>query len=100
MPQEELFQDDDLGGGLTEEELYFWALRKRRQNLEHYKRATEAHPPCPTCKNCLCGRKLPDDQGFRCVCGAGLIFITPYRLRLRTQRAKIERFTKDDYSWA
>lgn len=78
-------EDQDLGEGLSTAELFFWAERKRQQNYPHFKRG---HRICPTCKNCLCGRTLSPDFGFRCICDTGKSYVTPYRIRFRAQKDK------------
>jgi len=80
-----LQSDGELGEGLTEAELYFWADLKREQNLEHFHRG---HDICTKCKNCRCGRRLLNDHGFRCMCDVGKKMVTPYRIRFLAERDK------------
>lgn len=69
---------ENLGDGLTQPELYFWAEEKRRENQFHIDVGHDRkYGLCPTCGNCLCGRK-----DFRCIC-PGKTYITPYRVRAR-----------------
>lgn len=74
-------EDHDLGDGLSEAELYFWAERKRAQNFPHFE---QNHTFCGWCKNCLCNRPLSPNFGFRCVCDSGKSMLTPYRIRFRS----------------
>ena len=65
--------------------IYFWATKKRK--------AIEAHigchcwDRCPTCKLCLCTRVgrtdrcQHEDWHFRCLCGNGLVMISPRVIR-------------------
>lgn len=76
-------EDDDLGDGLFTAELYFWAERKRQQNMPH---AMAGHRLCQTCKNCLCGETLSPYFGFRCICADGKSYVTPYRIRFRSSK--------------
>ena len=78
-------EDQDLGDGLFTSELYFWAGRKRQQNLAHVQ---EGHTFCRTCKNCLCGLTLSPDFGFKCICGEGKAYVSPYRIRFQRQADK------------
>jgi hypothetical protein len=66
----------DLGDGLTEAELYWWADRKREQNLPCY---LAGHQLCPKCRNCSCFDHVTG--AFRCLCAFGKKMVTPYRIR-------------------
>lgn len=92
--EDNLQSDGELGEGLTEAELYFWADRKREQNWEHFRRR---HELCPRCKNCLCGERLPHDAGFRCVCAFGKKMLTPYRIRFTAEREKANHLQRRIY---
>ena len=71
-------QDEtDLGGGLTTDELYWWAARKREQNMVCRSLGHENF--CPRCKNCLCNKW--QTGMFRCMCEFGKTMATPYRIR-------------------
>lgn len=76
--------EGDLGEGLTETELYWWADRKRAQQYPHFMK----HPQklCPKCRNCLCGKTLRDDAGFRCMCDFGRKMVAPNRIRFMSER--------------
>ena len=63
----------DLGEGLTEGELYFWSALKKIENMPHRK---AGHTMCARCDNCLDG-----DARWRCLCGIGRKYVTPYRIR-------------------
>jgi hypothetical protein len=86
FPLDDEREEGDLGEGLTEAELYFWADKKREQQEPHWRK----HPQklCSKCRNCLCGRKLRGDAGFRCMCDAGRKLVTPYRVRFMSDRER------------
>lgn len=69
---------EDMGEGLTSGEYFFWQTQKRNENLRHRYGGHDRF--CPTCHNCLCGEP---DKRFKCVCGEGKVWISPYRLRRR-----------------
>lgn len=84
----------DLGDGLTEVELYFWADRKYEQNRPHFLRG---HLFCDKCKNCLCGKKLSGDVGFRCMCAFGKTLVTPYRIRFYATSERLHLVNREIY---
>jgi len=65
--------DEDLGQGMTEAELYFWATEKRKEGLLHRSRGHENF--CQSCKACLCG-----SFRWKCICASGRKYVTPYRI--------------------
>ena len=69
---------EDMGEGLTDGEYFFWQTAKRNENLVHRDRGHTQF--CQTCFNCKCGEP---DKRFKCVCGEGKVWLTPYRLRKR-----------------
>jgi len=94
-PYEHLTGDDQgLGDGLTTAELFFWAERKRQQNQKHYE---AGHRLCSQCKNCLCGKSLGPDFGFRCICDTGKTYITPYRIRFFSTVDKNHALNREIY---
>lgn len=77
--QYEHLDKENLGDGLTESELYFWATQHGKENrvcqdAGHF----EKYGWCRSCKNPLC----PDTR-WHCRCSAGKNQITPYRIRRR-----------------
>lgn len=78
-------EGDDLGDGLFSAELYFWAGRKRQQNMPH---AEAGHKMCQTCKNCLCSASFSPDFGFKCMCEYGKTMVTPYKIRFQRSSDK------------
>ena len=80
---------EDLGDGLAEGELYFWAEIKGKENKQHVVAGhNETYGRCRTCDNCLC----PEMQRrWTCRCAAGKKQITPYRIRFMKSRDK-ERY--------
>lgn len=70
---------EDLGEGLTEAELYFWAEIKRNENLQHVEAGHNlSFGRCSTCDNCLCPAM---QTRWACRCAAGKKQVTPYRIR-------------------
>lgn len=67
----------DLEENLTEGEFYFWTQQKRAQNLAHREMGHQQF--CLTCRNCLCNKP----KRFECICSAGKIWVTPYKIRRR-----------------
>lgn len=81
----------DLGEGLTEEELYFWADIKREQNTPC---VLKGHRLCDKCKNCRC---FDHSVGFRCLCAFGKKMVTPYRIRFLSERDKAHHLNREIY---
>jgi hypothetical protein len=71
--------DNQLGEGLTEAELYFWAAIKKSENREHRELGHDkTYGWCRECDNCRCGWSR-----FACRCSAGRVTLTPYRIRFQ-----------------
>jgi hypothetical protein len=84
--------EGDLGEGLTEAELYFWADQKRAQNLPCF---LAGHTLCPKCRNCSCFDR--GTYGFRCMCAFGKKMVTPYRIRFLSERDKARHLNRQIY---
>lgn len=70
--------EDVLEEGLTVAEMYFWAPKKRAENMAHRDMHGSETRMCRECDNCLCG---DPQKRFRCMCAAGKKMLTPYRIR-------------------
>ena len=94
-PYDHLVGDDqDLGEGLFTAELFWWAEKKRNQNLPH---AWAGHRMCRICKNCTCGRQYSPWYGFRCICNEGKTMVTPYRIRWPRTAEKVHAAKDEIY---
>lgn len=75
-------------GGITEGEVYFWAEKKRDENLLHRSVGHDRRFGfCPKCDNCLCTEWGRTKQ-FRCMCSQGRRMVSPHHIRFMNSRDK------------
>lgn len=76
----------DLGGGLTEGQLYIGSFARRDENLFHlsFPGHVFRFGVCPTCGNCRCGKlNYTPIKTFNCYCASGMKQVTATILRPR-----------------